>query len=96
MLPMEAGARRAASEVKRRPSDDAGGGSDHLALVSISPSNHHLDPNSFLLMTLPLTIILLLTWHDYRPALVLASPIRCAKWDQKSCCECIDSFCVLV
>ena len=33
MLPVDAGARRAASEVKKRLSEDAGGGSDHLALV---------------------------------------------------------------
>ena len=38
MLPVEAGARRAASEVKRRLSEDAGGGSDHLALVSVPAS----------------------------------------------------------
>lgn len=38
MLPVEAGARRAASEVKKRLSEDAGGGSDHLALVSVLPS----------------------------------------------------------
>ena len=33
MLPVDPGARRAASEVKKRLSEDAGGGSDHLALV---------------------------------------------------------------
>ena len=33
VLPVEAGARRAAAEVRKRLSEDAGGGSDHLALV---------------------------------------------------------------
>lgn len=37
MLPVDSGARRAASDVKLRLSEGAGGGSDHMALARARP-----------------------------------------------------------